>query len=159
MKGLALWHRQGRRTSRVLLAISNVAASVEGASRAVNFGHCNSIMLLIRGPRSTALHTSCGIGAIGIRWVVLGKAGPRRAWRCSSSSWRARGLVQYGSHHWRCCAVGTRSGSSVARSSVSLGAQPIIEPGPAGSVAPSGAVASVNAVAAEATVVSSRRSG
>jgi hypothetical protein len=89
MEALARWHRQGRRTTDLLRAITNAGPSVEGASRAVNLRCHNSVMALICGSHTTALDDSCAVAANGIRWVVFGKAGPRCARRCSSSHWRA----------------------------------------------------------------------
>jgi len=67
--------------------------------------------------------------------------------------------VGHGSHIWRCCSVGMHGGSSGTSPPCSPGAQHVIEPGPAESVALSAPVASLSAVAAEAVVLSSRRAG
>ena len=159
MKRLAHWHRQSRRRNRRLLAITDDPASGKGASRAGIPTVRNFATALNGCSRSSGSPVGTVTAVFNACWAVLGKAGPRCAWRCSSSSWRARGLVEYGSHSWRCCSLGMHGGSSGTSPSFSRGAQHVIEPGPAESVALSAPVASLSAVAAEAVVLSSRWAG
>ena len=159
MKGMAHWFRQGSRRSVRLLAITNAPASGEVASRAGKRPRRNFATALNCCSPSSGFADGSVIAVFSACGVVLGKAGPRCAWRCSSSRWRAPGLVEHGSQNWRCCLLGTRSGSVGVNSSVRLGAQHVIEPGPAESVAPSRPAASLSAVATGAVVLSSRRAG
>jgi len=89
MKGLTHWHRQGDRRNRRLFAISNAQASGRGASRAGI-----SVVRNFATAVSCCSHSSGSVpgGVIAVFsacWVVLGKAGPHCAWRCSGPSWRA----------------------------------------------------------------------
>ena len=141
------------------MAITNAPASGKGASRAGKRPRRNFATALNCCSRSSGFADGSVIAVFSACGVVLGKAGPRCTRRCSRSSSRAPGLVEHGSQKWRCCLLGTRSGSVGANSSVRLGAQHVIEPGPAESVALSAPLASLSAVAAEAVVLSSRRAG
>ena len=67
--------------------------------------------------------------------------------------------VGHGTHMWCCCSVGMHGGSSGTSPSFSLGAQHVIELGPAESVALSDPVASLSGVAAGAVALSCRRAG
>ena len=69
------------------------------------------------------------------------------------------GCVEHHARIWRRSSLEEHSGSSVAPTSAILGAQHVIEPGPAESVAPLSSVASLSAVAAEAVVLCFRRAG
>ena len=141
------------------MAVTNVVPFVEGALRAGisavrNFATalngCSHLSGSVLGG-VIAVFCACG--------VVLGKAGPRCAWRCLRSNWRASGLVEHGSQNSRCYSVRKHEGLSVTPPSFSLGAQHVIEPGPAESVALSARVASLSGIAAEPVVLSSRRAG
>ena len=96
MKGLAHWHRQGRRRNRRPLAIRNAPPSGKGGSRAGISAVRNFAKALNGCSRSSGSAAGSVVAAFNACWVVLGKAGPRCAWRCSGPSWRspvASGMV------------------------------------------------------------------
>ena len=83
MKGLAHWLRQGSPRNKRLLAITNALASGEGAARTGNPpGRDFATALNCRSRRSGSV-PGCVIAVFSACWAVLGKAGPRCAWRCS----------------------------------------------------------------------------
>ena len=89
MNGMARWHRQSLRRSERLLEITHALASGRGASRAGKSARRDFVTLLNCCSRSSGFADGSVISVFSACGVVLGKAGPRRAWRCSRSSWGA----------------------------------------------------------------------